>query len=572
MITSWMLYAFLVAALVTLAAAILDRTATAARRPKRFIWASALGASLLLPVVLTALRAIVAFARPVILMPFTITVQSPTVVASASNSVFTWDRALLALWLTVSVALLARLVRDMNLLRRRRRTWRDGEVDGTSVRLSTDVGPAVVGLRPMDVVVPDWILSLDAPLRAIVLRHEEEHRRARDPYLLFAAEMAHVIMPWNLPLWFQTRRLRLAIEMDCDARVLRVHPSTERYGLLMLTIAQRGSVAPLLATMLSEPATNLERRILAMRSTTRRIARFTMIAGGLVAATALAFACSLQSDDPTAPKPSVSHTGRSAPSQYGEFQITHNAEPAPGTSAPRYPNLLRSSGVEGDVVAQFIVDADGSIDMSTFKVLKTSHDLFTASVRNALAQMRMIPAQVDGRPVKQLLQMPFTFRLSGDSVGPAHPPVVGTLKAPVGTPNAPPVGYVAPRAPGVAPGSHVVTVPPYVRGAPTPVGVNDTYRDYQVEQEASPYANNSAPRYPDALRQANIQGSVLAQFVVDVQGHADMGTFIVLKSSHELFTNAVASSLPNMRFYPAKVGGMPVKQLVTMPFNFSLTK
>jgi protein TonB len=46
----------------------------------------------------------------------------------------------------------------------------------------------------------------------------------------------------------------------------------------------------------------------------------------------------------------------------------------------------------------------------------------------------------------------------------------------------------------------------------------------------------------------------------------------VLKSSHELFTQAVKNALPNMRFYPAEVGGKKVKQLVQQPFTFSLSK
>ena len=49
-------------------------------------------------------------------------------------------------------------------------------------------------------------------------------------------------------------------------------------------------------------------------------------------------------------------------------------------------------------------------------------------------------------------------------------------------------------------------------------------------------------------------------------------TFKVLKSTHDLFTNAVKAALPNMKFYPAEVGGKKVKQLVQMPFQFSLTK
>ena len=74
------------------------------------------------------------------------------------------------------------------------------------------------------------------------------------------------------------------------------------------------------------------------------------------------------------------------------------------------------------------------------------------------------------------------------------------------------------------------------------------------------------------LRSANVEGEVLAQFVVDTTGRADMSQFKVLKSTHDLFTNAVRSSLPQMKFYPAEVGGKKVKQLVQMPFQFSLTK
>jgi beta-lactamase regulating signal transducer with metallopeptidase domain len=157
------------------------------------------------------------------------------------------------------------LTRSVVTLARTLGTWEPADIDGTAVRLSKNVGPAVVGLRSMDVVLPEWILSLDTPLRAIVLRHEEEHRSARDPYLLFGAAIAVALMPWNPALWFHARRLRLAIEFDCDARVLRAHPSAERYGMLMLTIAQRRSVGPtLFSPMLTEPTTLLERRILAI--------------------------------------------------------------------------------------------------------------------------------------------------------------------------------------------------------------------------------------------------------------------------------------------------------------------
>src|SRR5947199_7057640 len=111
-----------------------------------------------------------------------------------------------------------------------------------------------------------------------------------------------------------------------------------------------------------------------------------------------------------------------------------------------------------------------------------------------------------------------------------------------------------------------------VGGTPQPVNDSQTYFEFQVEKQVAVTPDNPRPRYPDMLRSSNVEGEVLAQFVVDTTGRAEMNTFKVLKSSHDLFTNSVKSALANMRFYPAEVGGRKVKQLVQMPFVFGLNK
>jgi protein TonB len=111
-----------------------------------------------------------------------------------------------------------------------------------------------------------------------------------------------------------------------------------------------------------------------------------------------------------------------------------------------------------------------------------------------------------------------------------------------------------------------------VVGGTAPVNTEQTYFEFQVEKQVAPQSGNPSPRYPDMLRSANVEGEVLAQFVVTEEGRADMSTFKVLKSSHDLFTNSVRSVLPSMRFYAAEIGGRKVKQLVQMPFQFTLTK
>jgi protein TonB len=95
-----------------------------------------------------------------------------------------------------------------------------------------------------------------------------------------------------------------------------------------------------------------------------------------------------------------------------DFQVEQQVRAVPGQAAPDYPGVLRQSNVEGDVTAQFVVDTSGKADMSTFKEIKSSHPLFTDAVRKRLPSMKFIPAEVGGRKVKQLVQMPFIFTLS----------------------------------------------------------------------------------------------------------------------------------------------------------------
>jgi periplasmic protein TonB len=97
---------------------------------------------------------------------------------------------------------------------------------------------------------------------------------------------------------------------------------------------------------------------------------------------------------------------------YFEFQVEKPVVPAPGSTSPRYPDMLRQAGVEGEVLAQFVVDTTGKAEPGSLKILKSSHDLFIQSVKNALPQMKFIPAEVGGRKVKQLVQQPFSFSIS----------------------------------------------------------------------------------------------------------------------------------------------------------------
>jgi protein TonB len=101
---------------------------------------------------------------------------------------------------------------------------------------------------------------------------------------------------------------------------------------------------------------------------------------------------------------------------------------------------------------------------------------------------------------------------------------------------------------------------------------NQTYFEFQVEKPAEMLSESPRPKYPSVLESSGIPGEVQAQFVVRSDGKADMDTFKVLKSTNELFTQAVKNNLPRMKFSPAMIGGKPVNQLVQQSFQFAVPR
>jgi TonB family protein len=344
---------------------------------------------------------------------------------------------LLGTWVLLTTALFFRLLLGMRFIHRQRRMWKAREVDGVPVLLAPDIGPAVVGIRRPAVVFPVWALSFDSGLRRLVLQHEMEHVRARDTIPCLLASLATALTPWNPAIWWQAHRLRLATEVDCDARVLRADVRPDRYGLLLLAIAQRQtSVA--FAPALSEPTSQLEQRIAIMQRSAPRHPVLLFTGLTLVAGFALMLACSAPAPDAalsTAPDGGVGSASASAttpagvvggntpqagssrtstPQQqrpYVEFTLSKRATMAAGNTGPRYPDALRAAKIEGEVLTQFVVDEGGRVDTSSIKVLKSTHPAFTAAVRAALASFRYSPAEVSGRKVRQLVQEPFSFTL-----------------------------------------------------------------------------------------------------------------------------------------------------------------
>ena len=79
-----------------------------------------------------------------------------------------------------------------------------------------------------------------------------------------------------------------------------------------------------------------------------------------------------------------------------------------------------------------------------------------------------------------------------------------------------------------------------------------------------------APRYPESLRRAGVEGSVVVRFVVDTTGRVDMSSVETMQSTHPAFSTAVRETLSRLKFRASLHGDRKVSALAVMPFQFTL--
>ena len=81
------------------------------------------------------------------------------------------------------------------------------------------------------------------------------------------------------------------------------------------------------------------------------------------------------------------------------------------SAGPDYPPTMLAKGIEGSVLARFVVDTTGRPDLSTFMALEATHPDFSEAVRAALPKMKFRPAIMSGKVVPQLVEQRFGFRV-----------------------------------------------------------------------------------------------------------------------------------------------------------------
>lgn len=314
---TWMGYAVAVASLTAIGALSLEKLCEQTGLPRRFGWLAGLSLALLVP--LTASPPAPGGSdtlgpaagtvppgvqhRPPAASPVPATIVEPVHTADARVAANSAGRAALALWGLASVAALLLICAVPAAAALARRSWERRRIAGEDVYVSRRFGPALVGVARPAIVIPRWVVRLGDAIAATVVTHEREHARARDHLALLHAGIVVALMPWNPAVWWMFLRLRTAVEIDCDHRVLAsgVHPA--EYGDLLLGIGSGRPARPFSALAMASSGSMLERRLKAMRNQGSRVCNSTLVLLGCLALGAVAAACGMSA--PTAIVPAV---------------------------------------------------------------------------------------------------------------------------------------------------------------------------------------------------------------------------------------------------------------------------
>lgn len=580
-------HALLVGGLLTGAALALEAVLRGRRYPARLAWLGALMGTVTLPLWMLLRRTggsgvggDVAIALPVLLEVQPVA-STPTL---AARGLELWQGVMAGLgdatgavagalgdipgaalvigvtWALATLALLLVVVTAVFRIRRGTRELPTEQVEGRAVVVSERMGPAVVGVAHPRIVLPRWILAAPQEVRAMVVLHEEEHVRARDTLLMAVGLLLVLCLPWHPAAWYQFRRLRLAIELDCDVRVVRRGVSPLRYAALLLEVGSRPSFAGAAMVGLAESPSLLERRMRALCAPLPRLN--TAAAAFSAVAVLLLVLVACEADTPTVQPEAavtVAEEGTSVPAtdlpEGGPTFTPYTVAPAllntPEVIAAlerEYPPLLRDAGVGGQVLVHFFIGEDGWVRDT--RVARTSgHQALDQGALRVGRVFRFSPARNLDEPVAVWIALPITFQGSGDPASGSGSDAT-RLTRPVPAPTAP-VERLS--TPDVAP----------LPGGPafTPYTVAPQLANVREVQEAL------VREYPPLLRDAGIGGQALIHFFIDDAG-AVTDVRVATSSGHAALDQAALRVAGSFRFTPARNQDDAVAVWIALPITF----
>lgn len=217
----------------------------------------------------------------------------------------------------------------------------------------------------------------------------------------------------------------------------------------------------------------------------------------------------------------------------------------------KYPESALAAGVQGRVIVQFVIKSDGSI--GEVKVLRGKNEaLDKEAVRVIKSLPKFTPGMMGDKPVNVWYTLPIMFRV------PSMPSEKQDVKQETASASSPSIENSTPET----------------EAAP----ISDDNRVFDVVEKKPQFPGgevallkyiSSHIRYPQAAKEANLQGRVVAQFVVKKDG--SIGDVRIIRGKDkdlDIEAIRVIKSLP--KFIPGSMNGQSVNVWYTLPIAFKL--
>lgn len=277
-----------------------------------------------------------------------------------------------------------------------------------------------------------WIFvhrgSVKPDEEAEVLAHETAHVRQWHSVDVVLMELLTVVCWWNPFAWLMKRETRENLEYLADRSVIRsgFNPRGYQYHLVALA-CQNGKAGLINSFNLS----NLKKRIIMMNK--RRTNRTGYLKYALFAFPAFALLMlgnmSCTSEKKQANE-SVKEQPVSVPDSVDQpvavplvedtiYNVVEEMPQFPGgvsklmefiTKNLQYPESAQEQGIQGRVIAQYVVEKDGSV--SNIRVIRgVSEELDAEAVRVLKLMPKWTPGKQNGKPVRCRYTIPVQFRI-----------------------------------------------------------------------------------------------------------------------------------------------------------------
>jgi len=285
------------------------------------------------------------------------------------------------------------------------------------------VVPYVFGIRRRKIMLPlEALAGLPMDELRGILFHEQAHLHRRDPLMEVVLGLAMAAFYFYPPLWLISKWLRESAEYACDEAAVLAGIRPEVFGRAVArTLSLQVAAVPGLTVPGLRRSSSLRARFQRLDEpwryatmTRHRIVLVIAVVSTLLLSVAVAiFAQNAPRGSEARPAPASEATPKPLIADLDAMP-----EMLPDSYvAPQYPERAKKAGIEGRVLLETLVKADGTVSGVQIIEGVAGYPEFGTSALAAVCQWKFKPATQGGKAVDVWVKIPVAFRLDGKAPG-----------------------------------------------------------------------------------------------------------------------------------------------------------